>query len=72
MSGSEGVGDATIIAVHDPKRFLSLRYADLIALNDGVQVRGSVDSHVLTCRVKPHALIPIQQPRFLLIVDGSR
>jgi hypothetical protein len=41
-------------------------------LNDGVELLGSVGSHVLTSWAEPHALIPMQQPRFPLIVDGSR
>ena len=72
LSRGGGVGDTTIVVVHDSKRVLQLRDAGLIALDDGVKVRGSIGSHVLSSWAEPHALIPMQQPRFPLIDDGSR
>ena len=48
LSEGWGVVGATIVVVHDPKCVLHLRDAGIIALNGGVEVRGSVGSHALT------------------------
>ena len=67
-----GSVDCTTVVVHDSQHALQLRDADLIALNDGVEVRGSVDSHILNSWAESHTVVPMQQPRLPQISNGSR